>query len=102
MNELTDHPNDNFARDIAQIDGFLANAQRRGWDDFILTALDAFEPLIPLGAQMLWMAQPALGLFGGGRNVGALARLLETPDGVAALRGRLQDRGNFPPSPDGE
>jgi hypothetical protein len=95
MNERTDNSSETVTRDIAQIDGFLANAHRRGWDDFILTALDAFEPLIPLGAQVLWMAQPALGLFGGGQNVGALARLLETPEGVTALRGRLSNRDDL-------
>lgn len=61
----------------------------RGWGDALLTALDAFEPLTPIGAQILWVAQPALGLFGGGGVAGALARLLETPEGVAALRLRL-------------
>jgi hypothetical protein len=67
-----------------------ADAMRaRGWGDAMLTALEAFEPLTPIGAQMLWIAQPALGLFGGGAVAGALARLLETPEGIAALRARL-------------
>jgi hypothetical protein len=61
----------------------------RGWGDALLTALEACEPLMPIGAQMLWIAQPALSLFGGGAVAGALARLLETPEGVAALRAQL-------------
>jgi hypothetical protein len=61
----------------------------RGWGDALLMALEACEPLMPIGAQMLWIAQPALRLFGGGAAAGALARLLETPEGVAALKARL-------------
>lgn len=64
-------------------------ARQRGWGDALLTALDAFAPLIPVGAQALWVAQPLLGVLGGGALAGALARLLETPEGVAALRARL-------------
>jgi hypothetical protein len=72
----------------------LAWAERlreRGWGEVALAALDALEPLTPLGAQMLWIAQPTLRLWGGGALVGELARLLESPEGVALLRDRLQD-----------
>jgi hypothetical protein len=51
--------------------------------------LDAFEPLSPLGAHALWIAQPTLGLIMPREDVAALARLLEDPDGVAWLRDRL-------------
>ncbi len=68
---------------------WAAALRARGWGEALLTALEAFEPLMPIGAQMLWIAQPALDLFGGGAVAGALARLLETPEGIAALRSRL-------------
>lgn len=51
--------------------------------------LDAAEPLGPLGAQMLWVAQPTLGLFMPRDDVASLARILEHPDGLAWLHERL-------------
>jgi len=51
--------------------------------------LDAAEPLGPLGAQLLWIVQPALGLLLPREDVGALARLLDAPGGVAWLRAQL-------------
>jgi len=37
----------------------------------------AFQPLSPLAAQLLWIAQPTLGLFGEAENIGELADLLD-------------------------
>ncbi len=51
--------------------------------------LDAAEPLGPLGAQLLWIAQPALGLLVPRDEIGSLARLLDAPGGVAWLREQL-------------
>ncbi|MCZ7540330.1 MAG: hypothetical protein M5U29_10520 [Anaerolineae bacterium] len=51
--------------------------------------LDAAEPLAPLGAQALWVAQPALGLVLPRDAVADLARVLDAPGGVAWLRERL-------------
>lgn len=51
--------------------------------------LDAAEPLGPLGANLLWIAQPTLGLFVPREEVASLARLLEKPGGVAWLRAQL-------------
>ena len=53
------------------------------------TLLDAAEPLAPLGAQALWVAQPALGLVLPRDAVADLARVLDAPGGVAWLRERL-------------
>jgi hypothetical protein len=39
-----------------------------------------FRPLAPLAAQLLWVAQPTLSLFGEAESIGALADLLEHPD----------------------
>jgi hypothetical protein len=51
--------------------------------------LDVVEPLGPLGAQMLWVAQPTLGLLVPRDEVASLARLLEAPGGVGWLREQL-------------
>lgn len=51
--------------------------------------LDAAEPLAPLGAQALWVVQPALSLVLPRDAVADLARVLDAPGGVAWLRERL-------------
>jgi hypothetical protein len=51
--------------------------------------LDVAEPLSPLGAQLLWIAQPTLGLMVPRQEIAALARLLEQPDGMAWVREQL-------------
>ncbi len=62
----------------------------RGWGAALSTALDVLEPLGPLGAQLLWVAQPAARLIGGSDAVGALAQALEEPGGIDRLRQRLE------------
>ena len=51
--------------------------------------LEAAEPLGPLGAQVLYVAQPTLGLLVPREEVASLARLLDAPDGMAWLRVQL-------------
>ena len=70
---------------------WISQLRARGWGDFLNTALDVLEPLGPLGAQLLWIAQPALGLFVRRDALGALAQALEEPGGIAALRKQLDD-----------
>lgn len=54
--------------------------------DLVTLVLDAAEPLGPLGAQVLWAAQPALGLLISRDVVADLAQVLEMPGGIAWLR----------------
>ena len=65
-------------------------ARQRRLHGAIAAALDVGEPLGPLGAQMLWIAQPALGLFVPRADIDALARLLDQPGGVAWLRDQIE------------
>lgn len=51
--------------------------------------LDALEPLGPLGAQALLVAQPTLGLLVPREDITSLAHLLEAPGGVSWLRENL-------------
>jgi hypothetical protein len=68
-------------------------AARAGWGDALLTLLDVIAPLGPIGAGVLDVAQPAARLFGDhDRAISTLARLIETPDGAARLRGWLEAR----------
>ncbi|MCZ2098093.1 MAG: hypothetical protein LC121_17855 [Anaerolineae bacterium] len=71
---------------------WIRQIRARGWGDALSTALDVLEPLGPLGAQVLWVAQPAARLVGGwGELLGALAQALEQPGGVERLRLALED-----------
>ncbi len=57
--------------------------------ELLALLLDVTEPLGPLGAQVLWVAQPALGLMVSREAVADLAQVLERPGGVAWLRAQL-------------
>lgn len=63
----------------------------RGLGDPLSTALDVLEPLGPLGAQALWVAQPLLGLVIAHDLLDDLAEALEAPGGVERLRQLLEE-----------
>jgi hypothetical protein len=64
----------------------LQAARLRG---LVALLLEAAEPLGPLGAQVLWIAQPALGVLLPRDEIASLARVLDEPGGVAWVRGQL-------------
>lgn len=70
---------------------WLRRLRERGQAPWLLALLDAFEPFAPLGAQMIWVAQPGVGWLLGHERMDLLAKALETPEGVAALRQYLSD-----------
>jgi len=70
---------------------WIQHVKDRGLGDALSTALDVLEPLGPLGAQALWVAQPVLGLFVARETLGNLADALEQPGGVEHLRQMLED-----------
>jgi hypothetical protein len=72
---------------------WIRAAKAHGWGDLLGVALDALAPLGPLGAQLVWTAQPALGLFVRRDTLVSLARSLEAPGGIEALRRVLEDDG---------
>ena len=63
-------------------------------DGLVGALLEAMEPLGPLGAQMLWVAQPTLGLWVPREEITTLAQRLEAPGGVAWLREQLIEMEN--------
>lgn len=65
---------------------WIEQARARGLDGPLRVALDVLAPLGPLGAQVLWAAQPALAAFGLWEAAAHLASALEEPDGVEQLR----------------
>jgi hypothetical protein len=71
---------------------WIDEIRARGLTDALRVALDALEPLGPVGAQLLWVVQPVSGLVGGREIMGKLAEALEEPGGVERLR-QLLDEG---------
>lgn len=67
-----------------------AALQRVGLHTPVLLALDAGRPLAFIGAQCLYIAQPALSLFLSHSAINQLAHLLEEPGGVELLLEKLE------------
>ncbi len=70
---------------------WAARLRRLGLADLSLLALDGLRPLGALAGQLLWAAQPTLGLFVDSGEIGTLAEVLERPEGVDMLRRKLDD-----------
>jgi len=75
----------------SEIAGWIEHAKRRGGAPLLLTLLEAMEPLAPVLAQGLFVAQPLANLWPGGARLRELADLLEEPDGLRTLRYLLAD-----------
>lgn len=69
---------------------WITQAKARGLGNALGLALDVLEPLGPLGAQMVWVAQPVLGLWIPRTALGQLAEALDAPGGVERLRHMLE------------
>jgi len=59
--------------------GWQHRAEQAGLGDISSAVMEALQPLAPLAAQLLWVAQPTFGLIGRGAAIGALAEMLEHP-----------------------
>lgn len=70
-----------------QIVDFLC---RRGWRQPVLIGLEVGQPLTFLGAQLLWIMQPVLGLLLSRQDIGQFAKLLEDTTAVDSLITRLE------------
>ncbi len=70
---------------------WIEAAKRRGKAPFLLSLLDAIEPIAPVLAQGLLVAEPLALLWGGGGALRALSQQLEEPGGLEALRRQLAD-----------
>jgi hypothetical protein len=70
--------------------------QTVGLEGLADTLLSEGSPLPLLGAQLLWVFQPALGALLPMQEVGELARLLNSDSGVARLREQFQLAENAP------
>jgi hypothetical protein len=70
---------------------WIAEVKARGLGGALDVLLDVLEPLGPLGAQLLWVAQPVSGLAGASEAIGKIAQALEEPGGVEQIRQQLHD-----------
>lgn len=87
LTTMNDQPLDSeFAQNAVRWQAWL---QKHGLEGLADALLEAGEPLAPIGAQLLYVAQPALSLVAPREVIGRWARLLETPGGLAWLREQL-------------
>lgn len=77
-------PDDLFLHSLAEA------ITRRGLRTLALAVLEAGQPFAFLAGQVLWVAQPALGLLWQRNDVTQLAQLLERPEKISALIGHLE------------
>ena len=69
---------------------WVKQLQARGLGDALGLALDMLEPLGVLGAQLIWVAQPVLGVWFNRDTVRNIAQTLETPGEVEQIRHFLE------------
>ncbi len=77
-----------------RIEGWAGRLRAAGLDGLVGALLGAAAPLAPLGAQVLWVAQPALSLVMPRAEIDTLARALEDPTELAWLRERMEGPGD--------
>ncbi len=70
---------------------WIAHVRTNGWGAPVHLLLDVLEPLGPLGAQVMWVLQPALGVFVQRETLQHIAQTLEDPAAMQALRQQLDD-----------
>jgi hypothetical protein len=69
---------------------WVQQVRARGLSGALGVALDVIEPFGPLGAQVLWVAGPALSLVVPRAAITGLAEALEQPGGIERLRQALE------------
>jgi hypothetical protein len=71
---------------------FVAAIKARGWEAIAAALIDALAPLGAIGAQLVYVAQPAARAFGVPNDLlTGLAGALENPDALARIRAGLDD-----------
>ena len=73
-------------------DTWIEAAKARGWDSGLLLMMDVIEPISPIASQMLWVIQPMAGVFGAHEAIREIAEALESPEGLKAIRAKLNEK----------
>ncbi len=69
---------------------WVTQLQARGLGDALGLVLDVLEPLGVLGAQLIWVAQPVLGVWFKNDTIRSVAQTLEKPGEVEHIRHFLE------------
>jgi hypothetical protein len=69
---------------------WIRQVQQRGLASPLRLALDVLEPFGPLGAQIVWAAQPLLGVYFSRQTLHEIAETLEMPGGIERMRAWLE------------
>ena len=69
---------------------WITKARALGLDGLLGALLDAAGPVAPLAGQLLYVAQPTLGLFIPHRSINRWAEWLDRPDALAEFRQMLE------------
>jgi hypothetical protein len=77
-------------RQAELVDRIAERVQRWGLDGLVSALLECVRPFAFLGGQLLWVAQPTLGLLIDPDQVAEYAYLLEQPSTIDLLRVRLE------------
>lgn len=77
-------------KETETVEKVAENIIRLGLQLPTLFVLDAGRPVVFLGSQLLWVAQPAASLFVPAATVKQWATLLEKPTALTALKHRLE------------
>jgi len=70
-----------------------------GLNGFLSALLDAAGPIAPLAGQLLYVAQPTLGLFIPRSSINQMAEWLDRPDALSELRAMLESDADADDSP---
>ena len=84
-----DLPAEQLSRIERRMAGIATRLRASGLQDLVGDLMEVAQPLGPLGAQVLWIAQPALGLVISGSSIHDLAQVLDDPAGMVWLRAML-------------
>lgn len=71
------------------LDQIATALKQRGLNSVALALLEVGQPLAFIGGQIMWLAQPALGLLWPTAQVRHIAQLLEDPTAVRSLMAAL-------------
>jgi hypothetical protein len=82
--------------DLSAVEKWRTRLEQWGMLGIADVLLIGLSPLAPIGAQLLYIAQPVLGLVWKRHSIDEWANLLENPHGLDWLREQLQLTENTP------
>jgi len=78
-------------RQAELVEQLARRIQSWGLSGLVGVLLDALKPFAFVGGQLLWIAQPTLGLLVDGDRIAEYAAMLEHPDVYDLLRAQIKE-----------